>query len=107
MLASVRRAIATAIRGSRARRLKIFMRLQILMGRDEMLLGALATGVKGAVGSTYNYAAPVYQRIRAAVASGNFDAAVEANVEAVKERAGDPLSVLLDRGMRATTRALG
>ncbi len=58
-------------------------KLQVLMGRDEMLLGAIATGVKGAVGSTYNYAAPVYHRIRDAVASGDLDAAQQANVEAV------------------------
>jgi N-acetylneuraminate lyase len=32
----------------------------MLWGRDENLLSALALGVKGAVGSTYNYAAPVY-----------------------------------------------
>lgn len=57
--------------------------VQILMGRDEMLLGALACGVKAAVGSTYNYAAPVYQRIFDAVAQGDLDAARVANVEAV------------------------
>ncbi|MGN6196483.1 MAG: dihydrodipicolinate synthase family protein [Ginsengibacter sp.] len=32
----------------------------MLWGRDENLLSALAVGVKGAVGSTYNYAAPLY-----------------------------------------------
>ncbi len=32
-------------------------------GFDEMLLGALALGAKGAVGSTYNFAAPIYQRL--------------------------------------------
>ncbi|HET7119219.1 MAG TPA: dihydrodipicolinate synthase family protein, partial [Hanamia sp.] len=32
----------------------------MLWGRDENLLSALALGAKGAVGSTYNYAAPVY-----------------------------------------------
>jgi N-acetylneuraminate lyase len=35
----------------------------ILFGSDEMLLSALAAGVKGAVGSTYNYAAPLYNKI--------------------------------------------
>ncbi len=57
--------------------------VQILMGRDEMLLGALACGTKAAVGSTYNYAAPVYQRIFDAMAKGDLDAARLANVEAV------------------------
>jgi N-acetylneuraminate lyase len=32
----------------------------ILWGRDECLLAALALGCRGAVGSTYNYAAPLY-----------------------------------------------
>ena len=38
-------------------------RYDILWGCDEMLLAALATGAKGAVGSTYNFAAPVYQQV--------------------------------------------
>ncbi|MCH2135982.1 MAG: dihydrodipicolinate synthase family protein [Phycisphaerales bacterium] len=58
-------------------------RCQMLMGRDEMLLGALAIGIRGAVGSTYNYAAPVYQRIRSAFDSGDMAAARAANVDAV------------------------
>jgi len=33
---------------------------EILFGCDELLLTALALGVRGAVGSTYNYAAPLY-----------------------------------------------
>lgn len=35
----------------------------MLWGRDEMLLSALALGVRSAVGSTYNYAAPLYQKM--------------------------------------------
>lgn len=46
-------------------------RFDILFGVDEMLLGALATGVRGAVGSTYNFAAPLYQKIIAAFESGD------------------------------------
>ena len=34
-----------------------------LWGSDEMLLSALVVGCEGAVGSTYNVAAPLYQRI--------------------------------------------
>jgi len=37
--------------------------LDVLWGVDEMLLCGLAVGAKGAIGSTYNYAAPVYRRI--------------------------------------------
>ncbi|MEM9645176.1 MAG: dihydrodipicolinate synthase family protein [Planctomycetota bacterium] len=43
----------------------------VVWGCDEMLLGALATGVLGAIGSTYNIAAPLYRRIMIAVADGN------------------------------------
>jgi N-acetylneuraminate lyase len=32
----------------------------MLWGRDENMLSALAVGSKGAVGSTFNYAAPLY-----------------------------------------------
>jgi len=46
-------------------------------GIDEMMLGALATGAQGAVGSSYNFAAPVYQRLMAAFAKGDMAAARE------------------------------
>jgi N-acetylneuraminate lyase len=35
-------------------------RYDMLWGRDENMLSALAVGAKGAVGSTFNYAAPLY-----------------------------------------------
>lgn len=35
----------------------------ILFGYDEMLLGALAVGAKGAIGSTYTFSAPLYLNI--------------------------------------------
>ncbi len=35
----------------------------MLWGRDENLLPSLAAGARGAVGSTYNYAAPLYNQI--------------------------------------------
>ena len=38
-------------------------RLDVLFGSDEMILGALATGAKGAVGSTYGFAAPLFAQI--------------------------------------------
>ncbi len=38
-------------------------KFDILFGFDEMLLGALAVGAKGAIGSTYTYAAPLYLSI--------------------------------------------
>lgn len=46
-------------------------RHEILFGVDEMLLGGLAFGVRGAVGSTYNFAAPLYRAIMAAFDRGD------------------------------------
>ena len=50
-------------------------RYDILFGRDEILLSGLELGAPGAVGSTYNYAAPLYRRIMRAFASGDMAAA--------------------------------
>lgn len=44
-------------------------------GVDEWLLAALALGARGAVGSTYNFAAPVYTRLLRAFAAGDMEAA--------------------------------
>ncbi|QIF04469.1 dihydrodipicolinate synthase family protein [Roseimicrobium sp. ORNL1] len=44
-------------------------------GMDEWMLGALATGARGAVGSSFNFAAPVYQRLMAAFARNDLEAA--------------------------------
>lgn len=43
----------------------------LLWGRDECLLPALALGCRGAVGSTYNYAAPLYHNLIKAFNNGN------------------------------------
>ncbi|HEY4414411.1 MAG TPA: dihydrodipicolinate synthase family protein [Verrucomicrobiae bacterium] len=50
-------------------------RFNILFGRDEILLAALAMGATGAVGSTYNYMAPVYLRVIEAFRAGDFETA--------------------------------
>jgi N-acetylneuraminate lyase len=50
-------------------------RFDMVFGRDEVLLGALATGTRAAIGSTYNFAAPVYHRLMAAFAAGDMAAA--------------------------------
>lgn len=44
-------------------------------GIDEALLAALTMGATGAVGSTYNFAAPIYHRLMAAFAKGDLAAA--------------------------------
>ncbi len=50
-------------------------RFDMLFGRDEILLCGLTLGARGAVGSSYNYAAPLYTRLMAAYAAGDLEAA--------------------------------
>ena len=59
-------------------------RFNILFGADEMLLGALALGVRGAVGSTYNYAAPLYHKIIEAFHAGDWTTAQALQLKSVK-----------------------
>lgn len=47
----------------------------MLWGRDENMLSSLVLGSKGAVGSTYNYAAPLYHQLINAFESGDFETA--------------------------------
>jgi N-acetylneuraminate lyase len=47
----------------------------MLWGRDENLLPALSLGATGAVGSTFNYAAPLYHQIIDAFNNGNLEKA--------------------------------
>ncbi|MDR1010889.1 MAG: dihydrodipicolinate synthase family protein [Opitutaceae bacterium] len=56
----------------------------ILFGRDEILLSALAVGAKGAVGSTYNYAAALYNRVIAAFDAGDMKTAAALQGESMK-----------------------
>lgn len=68
-------------------------RFNILFGRDEILLAALALGAPGAVGSTYNYMAPVYHRVIEAFNAGDFETArnfqtLAINIIAVMNRRG-------------------
>ncbi|MBL7133248.1 MAG: dihydrodipicolinate synthase family protein [Phycisphaerae bacterium] len=52
-------------------------RFDILYGRDEILLCGLALGAKGAIGSTFNYMAPLYTRLFDAFEAGDLDTARE------------------------------
>lgn len=58
-------------------------RFNLLYGFDEMLLPALAVGAEGGVGSTYNYAAPLYHRVISAFAAGNLEEAREWQARAI------------------------
>lgn len=50
-------------------------RFEVLFGKDEILLTALALGVRGAVGSTYNFMSPLYHRVIQAFDSGDIPTA--------------------------------
>lgn len=50
-------------------------RFDVAFGCDEWILAAFALGGKGGVGSTYNFAAPLYHRMIAAMQSGDLAAA--------------------------------
>jgi N-acetylneuraminate lyase len=68
-------------------------RFNILFGRDEMLLAALALGGTGAVGSTYNYLAPVFHQILAAVEAGDFATARQYQSQAI-----EIIALMIQRG---------
>lgn len=75
-------------------------------GLDEILLAALALGATGAVGSTYNFAAPIYHRVMAAFTRGDLPAA-----RAEQFRAVQLITLLASRGYmggaKATMKMLG
>lgn len=49
--------------------------LDVPFGFDEMLLASLALGATGAVGSSFNFAAPIYHRVISAFNQGDLDSA--------------------------------
>ncbi len=59
-------------------------KFDVVWGFDEYLTAALVLGAKGAVGSTYNFAAPLYQRIITAVKNGDLAAARTEQFNSVK-----------------------
>ena len=72
-------------------------RFDILFGRDEMLLAGLALGAKGAIGSTYNFAAGLYTDIIDAFAKGDLQTArtlQQKSVQIIKAIAQTPCGFL-------------
>lgn len=55
----------------------------ILHGRDEILLCGLSLGVGGAIGSTYNYLAPLFIKLIAAYRAGHLQKANELQLTAI------------------------
>jgi N-acetylneuraminate lyase len=76
-------------------------RYDLLLGRDELLLAGLALGVRGAIGTTYNFAAPVYQKIVAAFSHGDL-----AEARAQQARANAMISVLVRHGTLPAGKAI-
>ena len=70
-------------------------------GLDEWMLGALATGALGAVGSSFNFAAPLYHRLSAAFERGDLDSA---RVE--QHRSAQLIAVLARRGYMGAAKAV-
>lgn len=58
-------------------------RYNMLWGRDENMLPALALQTKAAVGSTYNYAAPLYHQLMEAYSAGDHDKAVKLQQQSI------------------------
>ena len=58
-------------------------RFDVLWGRDEMLLAALATGARGGVGSTFNVAAPLYLKLIAAFEQNDLKLARQYQAQAI------------------------
>ena len=50
-------------------------KFDILYGTDEMMLPALSVGARGLIGSTYNFAAPLYLEVMECFKNGNLDEA--------------------------------
>ncbi len=65
----------------------------IYFGRDEMLLAALATGAKGAVGTTYNVMPELYRELVAAFAKGDLKRARQ-----LQSRACEVIEIAKDFG---------
>ncbi len=53
-------------------------------GNDEYMLAALALGSQSAVGSTYNFAAPIYHRLLKAFDAGDLEAARQEQLRSVR-----------------------
>ncbi len=62
-------------------------KFQLLWGADEMLCDGLAAGARAAIGSTYNFIAPIHQRLLAAFNEGDMEAArsEQRHVQAIVE----------------------
>lgn len=75
-------------------------RYDMLWGRDENFLSALVLGARGAVGSTFNYAAPLYNRLIEAFERNDLETARK-----MQQKSIDMISLLGKYGGIATGKA--
>lgn len=73
---------------------------EVLWGKDEMLLPALSAGATAAIGSTYNIATPLYNKLIAAFEQGDVPAARE-----LQKKSIDLVNVLLRFPFHAAVKA--
>lgn len=59
-------------------------RYDLLWGTDEALLSGWVAGARGAIGSTYNYAAPLYHDVLAAIGKGDLEEARQLQLKSVE-----------------------
>ena len=76
-------------------------RFDVPYGCDEWMLAACVLGAKGAVGSSYNFAAPVYQRLLAALAAGDL-----ATAQAEQFRSVQLIRLLANLGYMGASKAV-
>lgn len=76
-------------------------KFDIAWGLDECLLAALAVGAVGAVGSSYNFAAPIYHRLMNAFSRGDLEAA-----RAEQQRSLQLIDLLAGFGFIAAAKAV-
>lgn len=76
-------------------------RFDLPWGTDECLLAAMAVGAKGGVGSTYNFAAPLYRRMFDAARRNDTDAARAEQLRSVRL-----VQTLAKRGFFASAKAM-
>jgi len=72
----------------------------MVWGRDENMLPALAIGTKASIGSTYNYAAPLYHQLMEAFEAGDL-----LKAQALQQQSIDMIRLLGKYGGIATGKA--
>ena len=73
----------------------------VFFGSDECLLAGLSLGIRGAVGSTYNFASPVYRKLITAFENRDFEAA-----RALQYKSIDLIKTLAEYGFVAASKCV-